>query len=112
MTPFNAITVLKTALDDIMGVNDAVRGQPVPNAESGRAYEVLQQATLGPLTLMARQEAAFWSDSCSLVMSMHSVGVTRRRNWLATPTGAARSAPWGSTELPGDQARRGTVAFT
>ena len=89
----------RAALDDMLDVQDVMRGRNAPNIESGAGVVALQQAAIGGVNGMSRNEAICLGRVADMTIKMHAQRVTEPRGWLTSPEGVASSRTWTGADL-------------
>ena len=87
------------ALNDMMNAQDVLRGRNAPNIESGAGVVALQQAAIGGVNSMSRQEAVAWGRVGDMSVKLHAQRVMEPREWLSDPAGARTTRLWSGKDL-------------
>ena len=87
------------ALDDMMSAQDVLRGRNSPKTESGAQVVALQQAAIGGVNSMSRQEAAALGRLGDMCVKLHGQRVLEPRQWLTSPGGSEATRLWSGTDL-------------
>ena len=89
----------KGALDDMMDAQDVLRGRNAPNIESGAGVVALQQAAIGGVNSMSRNEAMMLGRVAEMAVKLHAQRVVEPRDWLISAEGRKSTRMWTGADL-------------
>jgi len=89
------------AADDVQSMSEVQRGIAPPNIESGVGLATLLNSGRGSQLGMIQGQARFYGRLAGMVLQLHSAGVRRPREWLATRGGRRTLSRWSAEQLMG-----------